>query len=485
VRAIVRHPQYVEAESDSVTLAPGAEARVDVVMHGGGSLEGRVLDAHDRPVEGAHVSVSAARGSLERVTRTASDGTFAFAALPDAVSLVTSVDGDEQPDVRMAILIPERGRKEVTIRLPEPRGALSVTVVDDRDFPISAAQLSASSLSADLPLRTTAFTDASGSASLKRARGLQLRIEASAPGHAPRVVTADGADRNGEAMRIVLAPAENAKGEVVSARGGEAIAGAEVMLYTDLGVRRARTDSRGMFTLTELAPGGASEHVRASGFALASRALTIPDTGGRRPFSMPRVELVAEGVVEGEVVDAHGDPVAGARVAKDHAPTWLIVGASTQGVAVTDGRGRFTLGELSEGTVALEAYAPDLGRARIEGVKVVAGRTMSSAPIVLAGVALEEGRPSVPPASGNIAVTLGETAAPVQIIVVSVAAGSEAEHAGLAPGDLVLLVNDAPVHTLEEAREKLGGALSDDVVIRVRRGEREIAVRVAREAVRR
>ena len=57
VRAIVRHPQYVEAQSDLVTLSPGGEAHVDVVMHEGGTLEGRVLDARDRPVEGARVVV--------------------------------------------------------------------------------------------------------------------------------------------------------------------------------------------------------------------------------------------------------------------------------------------------------------------------------------------------------------------------------------------------------------------------------------------
>ena len=37
-----------------------------------------MLDPHDRPVDGARIVVSALRGSLERTTRTASDGTFAF-----------------------------------------------------------------------------------------------------------------------------------------------------------------------------------------------------------------------------------------------------------------------------------------------------------------------------------------------------------------------------------------------------------------------
>jgi S1-C subfamily serine protease len=82
-------------------------------------------------------------------------------------------------------------------------------------------------------------------------------------------------------------------------------------------------------------------------------------------------------------------------------------------------------------------------------------------------------------------VTLGETVAPAQVIVASVAAGSEAERAGLAPGDVLLTVDDAPVPTMHEAREKLSGALSDDVVVRVLRAQRELVLRVAREPVRR
>src|SRR5580658_4811474 len=91
-------------------------------MHSGGSLEGRVLDARDHPVEGARVVVAAMRGTLERATRSASDGTFAFASLPDEVSLTAGVDEDDaQPDVRMTVSIPEGGKKEVTVHLPAPR----------------------------------------------------------------------------------------------------------------------------------------------------------------------------------------------------------------------------------------------------------------------------------------------------------------------------------------------------------------------------
>ena len=481
VRAIVRHPQYVVGVSDLVMLAPGGEAHVDIVMHEGGVLEGRVLDVHDRPVERARVDVSATRGTLERTTRTASDGSFAFVALPDGVTLtVAGIDADT-PDVRMAIVVPEGGRREVTVVLPEPREALPVRVVDERGLPLDAVQVTASSVSPDVLLRSTTFTDAHGDASLKRARGVPLRVEVRAPSHAPRILTADGTE---DSLRIELAPAESATGEVVAERGGDGIAAAAVTFYTDLGVRRARTDARGTFALSELAAGNAQMSVRAPGYAPVKRSISIPDTGGRQSFAIPRVELLAEATLEGEVVDAHGDPVVGARVAKDAVPTWLPVGSNPAAMTITDARGRFSLRELPEGTVTVEAYAAGLGRARASGLRIVAGRATENVRIVIPDGSDEE-QPVELAASGSMAVTLGETGAPAEVVVVSVVEGSEAERAGVAPGDVLLAVNGAHVATMAEARTKLGGSLADDLVVTLRRGDRTLALRVAREAVHR
>ena len=481
VRAIVRHPEYVEAQSDVVTLAPGGEAHVDVVLHAGGTLEGRLVDSRERPVEGALIVVAALRGSLERSTRTASDGTFAFASLPDEVTLTASVDdSDDQPDLHATASIPEDGRQTITLHLPSPRAPLAVKVVDERGKPVQTAQISASSLSPESPLRTTAFTDDRGEASLKRARGLPLRIEVSAPRHAPHVVTADGSE---ETLRIVLSPAETATGEVVSAHRREAIAGADVTLYTDLGVRRARTDGQGAFTLTQLSSGAAKLRVRAAGFAPTTRELDVPDDGGRHAFELPRVELAEEGVVEGEVVDGRGDPVAGARVARDHVPTWLVVGATPPASVVTHAKGRFVLRELDEGSVTLEAFYPDLGRARADAVKVTAGRTTSRVRLTLTREGDAADREAM--ATGSVAVTLGETGEPVDVGVVSVADGSEAERAGMAPGDILTSVDGAAVHTMHEARAKLSGPVADDVVVELQREGRAVTLRVRREPVRR
>ena len=97
---------------------------------------------------------------------------------------------------------------------------------------------------------------------------------------------------------------------------------------------------------------------------------------------------------------------------------------------MTDAKGRFALRELPEGTMTLEAYAPGLGRARAEGVKVVSGRTTDGVHVVIAPSSDDDdGGPSLA-ASGSVAVTLGETGAPTEVVVVSVVEGSEAERAG-------------------------------------------------------
>ncbi|MDB4994052.1 MAG: hypothetical protein JWM74_1484, partial [Myxococcaceae bacterium] len=479
VRVLVRHPQFVEAMSDLVTLTSGGDAKVEVVMHAGGALEGRVLDPSGRAVVGARVTVVATRGSMERTTRTGNDGSFAFASLPEAVALAVSTNEDVgQVRARLALTIPEGGKREVTITLGDLRPPIDVRVKDDRGYPVDAVQLGVSSLEADSPLRATVYTNARGEAKVEGGKGLVLRLEASAPGFAPRAVTTE---KTTAAIDIVLSRAESATGEVRSHRG-DPIADADVVLYTELGAKHARSDARGEYRVTGLAAGPARLRVHAPGFAPIARDIAIEVSSGQRPSELPRVELAPEAVVEGIVVDGRGDPVQGARIARDRVPTYLAVGASPSGVAVTDARGHFHLGELAEGTASLEAFAPDVGRGRAEGLRVVAGRTTDGVRIVLKQ-ALDE-KTVEPAASGGVAVTLGLTNAD-EVVLVAVADGSAAERAGLAPGDVVIEVDGAKVASIAAARGKLSGPLGDDVVVKLRRGERALALRVAREPVHR
>ena len=482
VRALVHHPQYVEAMSDVVALVSEKESRVDIVLSRGGSLEGRVVDTRGRQVAGAHVTALATRGSLERVTRSASDGSFAFAALPDAVTILVSRDEDiAQVAARIEVSIPEGGRKTIELALPEARPPLSVKVTGDRGTGLDAAQISAVSLDPGEALRVTTFTDARGNAELANAKGLPLRIEVRSPGRSTKIMvtTSDMAS-----LSVELAVAESATGEVWANRR-ETIEGAEITLQSETGTRHARTNKDGKYTLGDLSAGPARLRIRAKGRAPVSRDVVIEDRGGRRATELARAELAEAGIVEGVVVDAKGDPVPGARIAKDAVPTYLPASGIPPGMAVADPKGRFRLGELAEGATVLEAYSPDVGRAHVSGVRVLAGRTTDGVRIALVR---GEAVATDPLATGGVAVTLGESAAGLtaaEVVVVAVAEGSEAERAGLLPNDLVAEIAGARVSSITDARARLSGPVHDDVVVKVKRGERVVSLRVPREQVRR
>ena len=482
VRALVHHPQYVEAMSDVVALFSEKESRVDIVLSRGGSLEGRVVDTRGRPIAGAHVTALATRGSLERVTRSGTDGSFAFAALPEAVTILVSRDEDiAQVAVRIEVAVPEGGKKSIELALPEARPSLVVKVTGDRGAGIDAAQISAVSLDPAEALRVTAFTDARGNAELANAKGLPLRVEVRSPGRSAKVVvtTPDMTQ-----LTVELVVAESASGEVWANRR-ETIEGAEVTLQSETGTRHARTNKDGKYTFGDLSAGPARLRIRAKGRAPLQRDVVIEERGGRRATELAKVELAEEGIVEGVVVDAKGDPVPGARVAKDAVPTYLPASGTPPGMAVADAKGRFRLGELAEGSSVLEAYSPDVGRAHVTGIRVLAGRTTDGVKIVLA-----RGEPLAadPLATGGVAVTLGETAAGLtaaEVVIVAVAEGSEAERAGLLPNDVVAEIAGARVTSITDARARLSGPVHDDVVVKVKRGDRVVALRVPREQVRR
>jgi len=482
VRVVVRHPQYVEAMSDVVALASDREVNVDIVLSRGGALEGRVIDSRGWPVAGARVTAVAIRGSFERVVQTGTDGSFALASVPDALTILVSKGDDESlTTARTEVSVPDGDRKSIEIVLPEAREPLAVRVTGAYGVPVDAAQVSAVSLDPGEALRTTAFTDAHGDAALASAKGLSLRVEVQAPGYASKVIVTSP---DTSELDVELAAGESMVGEVWANRR-ETIEGAEVVLQTENHVYHARTDRDGGFVLGDLAAGPAHLRIRAKGRAPVDQDVVVVDSGGRHPTDIGKLVLPEDAIIEGVVVDGKGDPVPGARVAKDSVPTYLPSAVVPPGVAVCDARGRFRLGEMLEGIAVLEAYAPDVGRGRATGVRALSGHTTDGVKIVLA---TDGAAPGEPPATGGVAVTLGETIAgppemDTQVVVVSVSEGSEAERAGLAPNDVLVEVGGAAPTSIVDARARLSGPLHDDVLVKVRRDERILTLRIVREAV--
>ncbi len=84
-----------------------------------------MVDEGSRPVAGARVSLAASTagmsgGAFDHSTRTATDGSFAFASVPENAILLVSRDPLAlSAEVRMPVEIPERGRRDLLVTLPE------------------------------------------------------------------------------------------------------------------------------------------------------------------------------------------------------------------------------------------------------------------------------------------------------------------------------------------------------------------------------
>jgi len=105
----------------------------------------------------------------------------------------------------------------------------------------------------------------------------------------------------------------------------------------------------------------------------------------------------------------------------------------------------------------------EVGRGSLNQVEIRPGETTGPLEIVVRGGDRDPGAEGL----ANLAVTLGERAgaAGIEVVVVDVAAGSEAERAGVHVGDLVRAVDGVEVQDMSDARRALGGPEGSDVIV--------------------
>ena len=481
VRALVQHPEYVPGTSQPFLLAPGGHAHVRVVLDVGGVLEGRVVDSRGFPVAGARIDVTAAEGTLEQTTMSDQNGDFTFAALPPVVKVSLARPEDLTRLVSHETVGVARGETtRVELRLPEPRESVRVTVLDEDAGPVEAAQVTILSVDPAIPLRQTLFTDAQGQAEFDDARGLDLQVIADAPRWTRSALQIANAP---EELSVRLARGVVVTGTVTSVRGRRFVEGARVTLISGGRRRVASTNSEGAYRFDNVPVGPVRLVADHPDFAPHSYQFVAAFTGRPdRAFEVEPINLEEPGAVAGQVVDAHGAPVAGARVALGIVPAYLPLGALPEDMTVTDEHGNFRLGRVAPGVHSLEAYSPDVGRGAIGGVEVRSDRDTDGLLIRLDA----ENPGSDPPQSGNVAITLGERGEdPPVVVIVNVAAGSEAERAGLEAGDILSLIDGVRPRSMLDARARLAGREGSDVVLEVVRGEVRSNLRMTRERVRR
>jgi hypothetical protein len=480
VRLLARHPDFVEMLSDAISLEPGGTAELRLTLSRGASLAGRLLDELGRPVGRARIDAVSGRAGAVSVL-TGPDGVFAFRAVPSRVDLLVARPEQRQRFVlRRALTLAPGEARELTLTLPPERAPLAVVVRADDGRPLLGASVSLLSLAPEFPLRLNAETDALGEAQLADAVGIPATLRVLAKGYLAFDAELDPVPTK---VELTLSRGVSVAGRVTQAGGRQGVDGAEVVLLQDGERRSTSTDDNGQYELTSVALGPATLSVRHP--ALSSETWEVVIAPGARDDQareLEPIDLVEAGVASGRVVDASGRPVRAARVGVGLVPAFVPAGARLPGFVETDTQGRFELRDLPPGEVVLSAYAANVGRGSLPGVRVSGDEPVTDLEIRLTASNVER----EPSALMNVAVTLGERSAgaELEVVIVNVAAGSEAERAGVRPGDVLWSVDEEVVADMADARQLLGGSEGSDVILELERDGDAVFVRVRREAVR-
>jgi protocatechuate 3,4-dioxygenase beta subunit len=482
IRVLARHPDFVEATSAEQELAPAGEITLTLQLTRGAALSGHVTEPGGRPVARARLEAQGRHSLQQSSVLTRDDGSFELRSVPTEVDLFVARPSDRQRFVlRQSLQLRAGEARQLELTLPPERAALEVSVQGDDQRALAGALVSVLSLDPAEPLRRSLATDATGTVRIADAAGLRLGLRVQAAGFGNFETQLDAAPTR---VEVSLQPAVRIVGRVTQVRGRQGLPGALIVWMQGGDRRTARSDASGEFQFGEASAGSARLRVSHPGFATHVAELSVPAMGRvDRAFELPPIDLVEAGSVAGLVLDEQGEPVRGARVGVGLVPAFLPAGAEPFGLAQSDASGQFRLDEVPVGRVTISAYAAAVGRGSIEDLEVRAGESAGPVEIILHPGNTDPGSD----AHASVAITLGErpSSTGVEVVIVNVAAGSEAERADLRAGDVLRAVDGWDVRGMAEARRYLGGSDGSDVIVELDRDGEWLSLDVRREAVRR
>lgn len=354
--AIGTHESYAPGESREIEVRPGAKiSDIEIVMFRGAELRGRVSDARGNRLEGIPVELRIPSERLPRMTVTDDDGTFAFRGVRGDV-VVTALPYD-LPPASETVSIDADGRTDVELVLSGELRTLRGTVVDERGFGIGGALLTVTSTGSGVSVRRSAKSDEDGTFAVPALAEPPYNLRIEHPSFSGARL--DGIEET-DGVRVVLAAGVTLQGRVLDDWSGEDLPGVRVKLVgpTELSAQTApdgwfvfRQTPVGIYDLTFSHPDYESQHQRIE----VERAIYVD-----RPQEFSVVRLRPGGAVEGEVLDAYGEPVPHAEVVWRDPPDW-------DNAVSTDGQGRFRLRGVSPGAVWITARHPNAGENESSG----------------------------------------------------------------------------------------------------------------------
>ena len=438
---------------------------------------GVVVDAHDAPVAGAHVTLLGSPAGEQAESRlatewtTGSDGAFTFHAPDDTVfeAVKAGERGWAWLDGGVAIT------KHMTIRLaaaPARDATITGMVTDERDQPLADVLVRAQPADKTDQARATAFatTGADGRFALDHLdRGdydLVGELEGRAHG---RQHVAGGAHE----VKLVLATGITLAGTVVTGDGTAVPSFTLTVVRRDGAARqfeqaRSIVDPRGHFEI-QVMPGDLELAATAAGWA--------PTPGLHVEASQPRNDLqlvVRPGAtITGVVTDASThEPLRYARVMREAMGGGASAEPSNVGT-VTRADGTFALSGVPEGPVSITIGAGDYHPKIESGITANDGATIGPLDVKLTPLGPGE-EPTLELVGIGIALAADGDGLRVQRVI----AGGGAQAAGIVAGDLVVAVDGASTAELgvEGSVTRIRGTEGTTVSISLRRNDQVVTV---------
>jgi len=344
------HDDFAPAESERLQVGPGAtRSEVGIVMRSGAELAGRVVDERGNGLEGIPVELRAPAERLPRMSVTASDGSFSFRGVRGEVT-VTALPYD-LPPAREFIAIGDDALVTVRLALGSALYTLRGRVVDERGFGVSGALLTVSSASPQTPIQRTAKSDADGTFSVPALPEPPFALSAEHPSFSPaRIPDIEAIDD----VRVVMSAGVTFLGEVLDDWTGDALGNVRVRLGGPI-TSDTRTRSDGTFVFRRAPTGTYDISFSHPDYEPQTRRVVLePPHYVDRPQELGAVHLEPGGIVEGEVLDARGEPVSNAEVTWGDPPRW-------ERATRSDARGRYQLRGVPAGAAWITARHPVAG----------------------------------------------------------------------------------------------------------------------------
>lgn len=453
---------YSPTHSTRLFLRAGAQiGGVELVLGDAGELRGQVLNADGQPKAETWIELRSADLPWPQLVATDEDGRFRCHDLAGTVDV--RVVGESGVSRRVEVLEGERTEIVLAIAASEP--ALKGRVQGGNGEPIGGARVRLASMAPGCADRRETVSDDWGEFAFDRPPPGPWKLEAEHPEFA--LSPAREVERAGEPVELRLVPAMTLLGSVFANEGE--LEEVEVSLSRASGAPLAfdaQPDETGAFEIHQVPPGSYRLRVIAPGYQTEVRTVRLDARRAVTANTSP-VRMIRAHLVEGEVVDSLGRPVAGAVVRID---------AGDDPVS-TDHRGHFALPGVPTGRFEVEALHPIAG-AGTRSVRVLA--TRDPLPVL---IRLPE-RLDREPANQADALRQGVACVVAQdaerVVIVSVES-RRAQRVGLEPGDQVLSVDGTPVESAADAEALLRGDPGLSAVLELERDQARFRVRVPRE----